>query len=335
MNAVVLSSGLHGDRPTVRRAILFFLGLFLAGACDLTSGPDQTSSPNAALQRSMLAPAVQQYLNDGQLVFPPATWRVTSPARLDSMLATSANELRIFHASGLTRYYEEDHGGPIAWSELHPCGRRFHVRSQIASLPASVAFYIRQAFASSWVGNLCNALGQEEMTVIVADEESVLRIENGRFRSPWSTGNELQWWGVYPVGEHGLPLSPEQAVVFAATALGTRIASLPEAWRWFPTSPPPNGYPSQCVLWKLTLTEPHAFRDSFDEDRETTEVYVGRYPACARGEPAFWLPRGQSFSLAVDTGTAVRGTMIAVPLADPIYFDRVMPSGGRDRPREP
>ena len=275
----------------------------------------------------MVTPAILGFIADGAFSFPAADWRLTSPERRDSLLAVSATELLSFRPQRL----EEEHGGPIAWAELRPCGRRYFVHSPIAPLSPLLPLVYRQAFAHFWVGTLCNAALAPQVTVTLSDGESLLQIESGRFHVPWSNNAELDWFGVYPIGDRGLPVSPEQAAVFVAGTLGTRVAAIPEGWRWYP-HPAPTPYPAQCILWKITLANARDFLDAFNQPRSSTEVYVGRFPACARGELSFWLPSYQSPAIVVPVDTGGTGyTLVALPLTAPIYFERVRAAGSRPR----
>jgi len=76
----------------------------------------------------------------------------------------------------------------------------------------------------------------------------------------------------------GLPLSPEQAAVFAVERTGRRVASVPVAIMVHPGSYG-NRMPAKCMRWRIQLESPVRLRGRYGE-YHTSEVYVRRERYC-------------------------------------------------------
>lgn len=289
--------------------------LILAAACSDPTDPSGYAGP-VLVAPEAVTPAVAPSVQGGGFVLPIPPWTVTSPARRDSLLAVLPTVLRHFRASSVAQRWTEEHGRPITWDDLQACGRTYYARTPFAPLPDAIPAFYRQQAGGVWVGSLCGSRGDRQLTVTLTDAESAFIIENGDFRKPWANGGELHVAGTRPNVDRGLPLSPEQAAMFVYQQLNVRVAAVPEAWRWYPF-PWLSSNPGECPLWRVALESAREFRDEFLALRSADAVYVGRYPDCHTGRPAFWLPRPQAPAVVIDTGG-----LVPVPLVAPYQFAR-------------
>lgn len=131
--------------------------------------------------------------------------------------------------SMVLRQLEQEHGGKVDIPSLHPCGRTLYAGSAFALLPPTEDPTVRRGYGPWWLVNLCGHAGDPEISVAVSALATDLQIQRGRLVFPdvAVTGEYFHWLGI-PLGQASLQISPEEAVVGAASVTHRRVAQLPE-----------------------------------------------------------------------------------------------------------
>jgi hypothetical protein len=232
---------------------------------------------------------------DGRFIFDPVTPASMSVARAESLSIALASFIGDPNTEGNTRAQIEDsHGGRIDFRGLRLCGRRFYIRPVVAPPPPNTRGYLLRYFAPQWIVPLCDQ-GVPAVTSEIPDAPSAMSLADGHISfSDFTGGNDFWMNGSPPGFEEGLPLSPEQAVKYAVTVMGRRVAQVPDGWIWHALNP--NYAPwvrsvAICARWRLTLDGATRLRgDSTGTIYDATEVYVHRAPVCGTGPIRLELP---------------------------------------------
>ena len=198
------------------------------------------------------------------------------------------------------------------------CGQSYYVRPVIA-LPDShvvrsaVTTNFVMTWGPAWVVPACDAAGFPRTTTLVADAPTRLRVVLGDHPDdvpelvfptdePAHIGIVDPWR--FRDWERGIALSPEAAVMVAATELaaaGARVAEVPEA---FVVVIPPDVAPGRaavpltgvqpqaCPRWRITLDRAVVLRGlTSNQIVRTHTVYVARGDVGCDGAPTLQIPR--------------------------------------------
>lgn len=128
---------------------------------------------------------------------------------------------------GLREAIESDHGGPINWAILTPCGRRITpVFSNLEDPGATVPAYVRTPTGPSYYVEYCEGPGARAVEVQVFARTLARVLPDGSIQFPVPSGTEFVVLGI-PLHQP-IDRSPELAVELVFHRLGERIASVPE-----------------------------------------------------------------------------------------------------------
>jgi hypothetical protein len=169
------------------------------------------------------------------------------------------------------RRYEQEHGGPIDFEALRPCGRVYFARSAFSSPGSFVPKAVRRGEGSWWLVRMCNRSGLAQILLGVSalngDYWRTLRGE-----APLSPDDAGAWFESYPIplGRAGeWMLAPEEAVRRVARLTGELIAKEPEL---FALDGP------FWSAWRIEIARPARVRArSGGTQLESREFYVGRF----------------------------------------------------------
>jgi hypothetical protein len=141
-----------------------------------------------------------------------------------------ANAVVVFVGSavgGVRAAIESDHGGPINWAHLAPCGRRITPAfSNLEDPSASVPAYVRTPAGPSYYVEYCDGPGLRAVEVQVFVRTLARVLPDGSIQFPVPSGTEFVVLGI-PLHQP-IDLSPELAVRLVFQRLGERIAYVPE-----------------------------------------------------------------------------------------------------------
>ena len=271
----------------LRLLLLMLFGLVLACAAQ-----PKIATRNLPTDRDFVAPALAAALDpDGRFVHPEPSYRGASPARAASIARAAIEFQRGFAKSG-GRSAISPADSAAGW--LLPCSRIYYVLPVVDRLPADLPRAFALPYTPRWVVPFCRTDGTSPVSVEVADAAPVLTVVDGKFVGSFSSEGE---YGVLASGEDEdgyLPLSPERAARFAATATGARVAEVPVAVMTHPGGLG-NPAPAKCMRWRIMLDRPVRLIGQYGE-YETREVYV-RLTSYCFGEPVLQVvdrqqPRG-------------------------------------------
>lgn len=116
-------------------------------------------------------------------------------------------------------------GSPIAVERLRPCGRVTYAQSSYEPLPANRSLWARKLVGNWWLVMLCDGASAQVLIAVSAHNIDVTVSPDGRLVQPPVDGNNFLTRGI-PLGE-SLPISPEAAVIQAATEGGARVSGIP------------------------------------------------------------------------------------------------------------
>lgn len=132
-------------------------------------------------------------------------------------------------AVGNARKYieDEEHGGPIAWTELAPCGRRiFPVFTNLADPGQVVPHYVRTPLGAAYDVEFCSLSGVRTVHALVLVRTLASIRADGSIDFPQPGGTEFLVSGIplRPLTD----LTPEYAARIVSEKLGIRISEVPE-----------------------------------------------------------------------------------------------------------
>lgn len=302
-------------------------GIVVAGvaACDVfptAPGPFAASR----IERSWVVGAAAAALRDGQLPLPAPPYLKMAPARADSMALAMAEFLRRAWGDVVTSgFMAEEHGGPVQFFGLRLCGRDYWEQSplDVSAVPDTNAM---QFYGPRYAIPLCSRDARTQLVVDVGDAPDRSIIRDGTFAPPWSNGNEIAGWAASPAADHGLPVSPEQAIEYVYRTTRARVDELPTALANHPQV-------SECMRWHLHLEREVTLMGSSGARYTTRDVYVRRLPACARGDLVMEVPLASQpasvflfyphFLPGAPPGAPPALDSVRVPVVAPLHFERV------------
>lgn len=239
----------------------------LASAC---SDSSPVTQPRVRLAPAQVTEAVAAGLTpNGRFVLPPSV--VNPPGQLNEAQAKSiAMQYVNDVASSRLSEWSSAHGGAIQPKVLVPCDRALYAANPYTSLSsANVSEITARTFDAHWVVPMCGRAGRVEIVVALSALATEL-IENlgSALPLPWERSDVMSF-GV-PIQAAGSMFSPEGAALYAYTAAGKRVSSIPE----LVMTPMPQA--PVLVRWRLDLEAPVTLtgvHSAVSRDRAT--VFVG------------------------------------------------------------
>lgn len=260
--------------------------LFVLLGCAEGLGPD-LGRPEVDLVPHVVGPAAQALTADGRFPRPTGTALGWGPVLTSRTVAEELARayLRTFVANpavvtipgtvSLRDALDQVHGHPVDWSqvEVEP-GGAFFSNSVLDAPPADLPETLKRFLGPAYLVPFRLA-SDHVATVVVSALEAGLWVDStGWLRRPLNSGNEIQQTATRHSWGHGIPLSPEEAVRFAATEAGTRV-------REVPTLMQPRPFIIKAAgTWRVILEQPRRFqRISDDRIINTDTVYVSTLPS--------------------------------------------------------
>jgi hypothetical protein len=260
----------------------------LAGCGDPPTGPPSATRVLPAWVTGEAAAALGP---DGRFRFPTPAPRSMSRAHAESLAIAITRFYGNPDLQGNARaYLEEAHGGPIDFLHLRSCGR-VHYLSSVTTVPAAPDYVVRY-LAPQWVFPLCDPRGTPSLILEIPDAPAAISIAtSGHLTFAPVSGNDWVAQGIPPGVEEGLAVSPEQAVAFAVSRSGRRVARVPQMLMRFGVV---RGV-ATCAVWRTELDSPVTLHGrSSARVITTTEVFLYHGPECFNpafeNSPAFALP---------------------------------------------
>lgn len=235
-------------RIHIRHAILA-VGLVACGGDGTQTRALASSDAATATLLAALTPELQNAVGpDGLFRLPVAA----DPSLLSEVDATAlaAGFVREF-ATRIPKTLEEQHGGPINFADLAPCGRRWLAASSYVGtdeVPPEESRALYEAIGPRWIVGFCEQQGRgaTQLSVAVPAHTPNVRIENGKLLLG-NGGNALHVRGVPADWNGSLPLDPEHAAIAAYQATGRRVSSVPRL-----VGAPVDAVP-QAAQWRMAL----------------------------------------------------------------------------------
>jgi hypothetical protein len=277
MVAAVVSSGAEADQGVkpIRdegRALMsnriagvgmFMSALALTG-CD---GPTP-SAPEALSAREVrglvVGQAASSLTTNGQFALstPEANAQLITPERARALAAAAVRSF----AQNYRPWLERVRGGPIEFQSLQPASRVYFAESAYdqASIPAESHPAFRKHLGPFYLVGMHSG-GTQILSIAVSAYNADVGIENGYIRFPVRHGDDFVIAAVNGIDRLPVPVSPEHAVQIAASALGVRVAAVPQL-----VLPSAHRAP-QLARWRLVLERGVTLRG-----RMTGRTYVSR-----------------------------------------------------------
>lgn len=183
---------------------------------------------------------------------------------------------------------DREHGGPIAYRWMIPCGRTAYAAPAFERLagddPATAAWPEQKAFGPWWLVTLCAPGGEPQLSVAVSAYATELRVTaDGSIEFPAIGGNDFLPLGI-PRGRAADELpTAEAAAVLAAKLSGRRVAAAPELVAPYYREDAPQG-----ARWRVRLDGPARILTAGGSAAVVTEVYVSRVPRRGASRERTW-----------------------------------------------
>jgi hypothetical protein len=242
------------------------LGILVSACSDIM----RVSQPRVRLGPAQLTESVAAALTpDGRFVLPSSV--TDPPGQLTEAQAKSiaARYVKDVMSSRLGEWIAA-HGAAIQPNALAPCDRALYAASPYASRNgANLSEITVRTFDAHWVIPMCGQAGQLEIVVSFSALATELAENLGSRNSmPWERSDVMSF-GV-PVGAAASMYSPEGAALYAFTAGGKRVSSVPKLIM----APMPEA--SVLVRWRLDLEAPINVTGSHSAvSRPRATVFVG------------------------------------------------------------
>lgn len=184
--------------------------------------------------------------------------------------AIAAAFVNDFHASN-DSLWSAQHGGPISYEQLAPCGRSMYAESSYEPVSEEFIRPVRSLFGSWWLVTLCEGR-QSVMVVGVSALATDVSVSNGSLVRPLVSGEEFAAMGI-PVAQAGEGefRAPEIAAGIGYARTGARIRSVPVL-----VAARLGQGQAMNASWRLELEHPVRFTGARDaRSLQTDTVYVG------------------------------------------------------------
>ncbi|HEX2076535.1 MAG TPA: hypothetical protein VHG08_02465 [Longimicrobium sp.] len=288
--------------------------LALTAACDPGSRVSGGAPVELSITEAVAGSAEANLSPDGLFQLAPPL-NAAHPQLTPERAVELANaDLRVF-GPNLLPYLERTHGAPIALDHLTPSPRVYYAVSPWQPLPATADLAVRQARGPFFLVTYVGPDGKPVLSSAVPAYATSVRFRRDGTYDPQSILSGFYVVGISREWNASLPISPEDAVVAAASATGLRVREVPELVL------PGVGYKPQWSRWRVRLERPASLRratGSQDEVR-TDELFVGPrgdlYVAAARQPQAAVAPVRQGETIRLIRRTAA-----------PVEFEKVIPA---------
>jgi len=252
-----------------QRFAVLGLAVFLSASCSDSS--ESTADPTLeGIYASVVGPALSGLDQNGVFQLTPA-----APVSPQEIREGEARDLAIAYVKTFGPFMraalEKQHGRPIDFQALVVCGRAFYAETPYEPFPDEVADFgtpLRTVYGSWWIFGFCNERGQLQISEAVPAITRA-RIVDGQLRDLSGTDQFMR--GVPQGWDSPVGLSPERAVVRAATRTARKVKAVPRLI----ASDLQQGIP-QSALWRLELDRAASLvRRGTGEAVEAQTVYVG------------------------------------------------------------
>ena len=306
-----MSAGQKNKWPRGRFGASTVLGLILGILPSACSDTSTATEPGGRLAISQVTEAVAAALTpEGRFVL--ASSVVNPPGQLTEAEAKSI-ATRYVRDVAWTKLgdWTAAHGAAIQPEALTPCDRALYAASPYASLNGvNLSETAVRTFGAHWVVPMCGQAGQLQIVVSFSALATELTANLGSSRPlPWERSYGMSF-GI-PVGAAGSMYSPEGAAVYAFTASGKRVNSVPELIM----SPMPSS--PVLVRWRIDLEAPITVtgtRSAVSRQRATLLIGFGdtfRSSGLLDRDPQ----GGPPPSSWIDPGTKLPFTVVLLPNA--------------------
>jgi hypothetical protein len=263
-----------------------------AAACEDPGAPYQG---DASVSPEWVTGAAAAALDaDNRFMFPPLPARAGELSR-DSAVTYAEIFFADFLANSIgnvTADLQEQHGAPIDFAALRPCGRVIPIQAPFlpADLPMEVQ-WARNAIAAKYEVTVCQADGTKAAGVELSVATNWIITPEGHLRSPDPpiiSGNEFFSFGIPRRFPRTLPetswiwfgwwmVGPEAAVRAVYTLLRTPVRSVPQATGCHYGMAPCTDHSS--LLWRMETAVPVAIRrQGAAQEEQAQEFYVRAWP---------------------------------------------------------
>lgn len=253
-----------------RGATALALAVLASGCAD---GRHPLLTPNvvppapADLSAFVTGEAAQHLGVDGRFVLPPATGPASAPIISRERAAELALGFIKTWGSSFETSWEKQRGAPIELDCLTLDPRVYHAETPYGVLPSSAHPGERKGYGPYYLVWFTSGEEPAVLIAVSAYNPDLAVGADGRVRLPLRYGNDFLPLGVAPNGRR--PISPEQAVVSAASATGARVTSIPQLVKR------PRPWHPNAARWRVTLDRAVNLRGNDTGARYTTwEVYV-------------------------------------------------------------
>lgn len=203
--------------------------LNIAAALQLGCGQSDSASPQSGegIQQYLVGEAARNVGSSS--AFSLSSARGDQPGELGETkaLEIATAYTREFGPLGRS-VFELQHGGPINFGALAPCGRTMYARSSYEPMDGSVDPAVRSDFGPWWIVGLCGGGSRPVFAVAVSAVATSLRVNGDQVIFPAIYGQEIFATGIPTGQESPLAITPEAAVTMTATRGRTLVARVPE-----------------------------------------------------------------------------------------------------------